>query len=233
MPVEDGGDRPGPRARTALPQWRPDLSSPFEYPNGPAWKVNIGDGDNRADANGAAGVSDGQWHTLSCSFDRDGSMRLYTDGVFSAEEDIGGIGNLDVGEGWYFGSDIDGGYSYTGAIAEVRFWHGVLDDATILDWHCSALTEAHPRVGGASRALAAHRGRWHGHRLCSKRRAHGHGRWNVVASPRIADCLRLQQHPAHRGRGRDGPGPHVRNHRPRLEPRWHFVGGRVQQRRRF
>ena len=116
----------------------------FEYPNGPAWKVNIGDGDNRADANGAAGVSDGQWHTLSCSFDRDGSMRLYTDGVFSAEEDISGIGNLDVGEGWYFGSDIDGGYSYTGAIAEVRFWHGVLDDATILDWHCSALTEAHP-----------------------------------------------------------------------------------------
>ena len=50
----------------------------FEYPNGPAWKVNIGDGDNRADANGATGVSDGQWHTLSCSFDRDGSMRLYT-----------------------------------------------------------------------------------------------------------------------------------------------------------
>ena len=89
-------------------------------------------------------VSDGQWHTLSCSFDRDGSMRLYTDGVFSAEEDISGIGNLDVGEGWYFGSDIDGGYSYTGAIAEVRLWHGVLDDATILDWHCSALTEAHP-----------------------------------------------------------------------------------------
>ncbi|MEC8635638.1 MAG: alkaline phosphatase family protein [Bacteroidota bacterium] len=116
----------------------------FEYPNGPAWKVNIGDGDDRADANGAAGVSDGQWHTLSCSFDRDGSMRLYTDGVFSAEEDISGIGNLDVGEGWYFGSDIDGGYSYTGAIAEVRFWHGVLDDATILDWHCSAITEAHP-----------------------------------------------------------------------------------------
>ena len=116
----------------------------FEYPNGPAWKVNIGDGDNRADANGAAGVSDGQWHTLSCSFDRDGSMRLYTDGVFSAEEDISGIGNLDMGEGWYFGSDIDGGYSYTGAIAEVRFWLGVLDDATILDWHCSAITEAHP-----------------------------------------------------------------------------------------
>ncbi len=116
----------------------------FEYPNGPAWKVNIGDGQNRADANGEAGVSDGQWHTLSCSFDRDGNMRLYTDGIFSTEEDISNIGNLDTGEGWFFGSDINGAYSYTGAIAEVRFWHGVLDDATILEWHCSALSEDHP-----------------------------------------------------------------------------------------
>jgi hypothetical protein len=116
----------------------------FEYPNGPAWKVNIGDGNNRADANGLSGVADGQWHTLSCSFDRDGMMRLYTDGVFSAEEDISGIGTIDVGNGWFFGSDIFGAYSYSGAIAEVRFWHGLLTEETLLDWHCSSLTAAHP-----------------------------------------------------------------------------------------
>ena len=58
----------------------------FEYPNGPAWKVNVSDGSSRADANGEAGVADGQWHTLSCSFDRDGMMRLYTDGVFNAKQ---------------------------------------------------------------------------------------------------------------------------------------------------
>jgi hypothetical protein len=119
----------------------------FEYPNGPAWKVNIADGNERADANGADGISDGQWHTLSCSFDRDGMMRLYTDGVFSSEEDISGIGAIDVGSGWFFGSDILGAYSYSGAIAEVRFWHGVLSNETISDWHCSPLDAAHPNWG--------------------------------------------------------------------------------------
>lgn len=116
----------------------------FEYPGGPAWKVNIGDGNQRADANGDAGVSDGQWHTLSCSFDRDGMMRLYTDGIFSSQEDISDIGAIDVGSGWFFGSDILGAYSYSGAIAEVRFWHGVLSDEVIFDWHCSALDADHP-----------------------------------------------------------------------------------------
>jgi hypothetical protein len=124
----------------------------FEYPGGPAWKVNIGDGNERADVNGAAGISDGQWHTLSCSFDRDGMMRLYTDGVFSNEEDISNIGAIDVGSGWFFGSDILGAYSYTGAIAEVRFWHGVLSEEEISNWHCSALDETHPAWG----ALQAH-----------------------------------------------------------------------------
>ena len=116
----------------------------FEYPNGPAWKVNIGDGSERADANGTSGIDDGQWHTLSCSFDRDGMMRLYTDGVFSAEEDISEVGNIDVGNGWHFGSDIFGAYSYTGAISEVRFWHGVLSEETISAWHCSPLDATHP-----------------------------------------------------------------------------------------
>lgn len=116
----------------------------FEYPGGPAWKVNIGDGNERADANGDGGISDDQWHTLSCSFDRDGMMRLYTDGVFSNEEDISGIGSIDVGSGWFFGSDILGEYSYSGAIAEVRFWHGALSDEAIANWHCSSLNSAHP-----------------------------------------------------------------------------------------
>jgi hypothetical protein len=116
----------------------------FEYPNGPAWKVNIGDGNERVDANGSSGVADNQWHTLSCSFDRDGMMRLYTDGVFVAEEDISSVGNIDVGSGWFFGSDILGDYNYTGAISEVRFWHNVLSDVNINTWHCSPLNASHP-----------------------------------------------------------------------------------------
>ena len=117
----------------------------FEYPSGPAWKVNIGDGSNRADANGSAGLNDGQWHTLSCSFDRDGMMRLYTDGVFDSEEYIGDVGDIDVGEGLRFGADIYDAYAYSGSIGEVRFWHGILSDSEIADWHCNSVDSVHPR----------------------------------------------------------------------------------------
>ena len=116
----------------------------FEYPDGPAWKVNLGDGSNRADASGAEGVADGQWHTLTCSFDRDGMMRLYTDGEFNAETDISSVGNLDVGGGLSFGADILGEYAMTGQLAEVRFWGKALAGETISQWHCSGLSDAHP-----------------------------------------------------------------------------------------
>jgi hypothetical protein len=71
-------------------------------------------------------------------------MRLYTDGVFSAEEDISAVGDIDVGSGWFFGSDILGAYSYTGALSEVRFWHGLLSEEAISAWHCSSLDASHP-----------------------------------------------------------------------------------------
>ncbi|MDB4787146.1 alkaline phosphatase family protein [Flavobacteriales bacterium] len=116
----------------------------FEYPNGPAWKVNVSDGSNRVDADGQAGVADGQWHTLTASFDRDGMMRLYTDGAFNAETDISSLGSLDVGGGMSFGADVLGGYAMTGQLAEVRFWGKVLEEDAISQWHCSSLSDAHP-----------------------------------------------------------------------------------------
>ena len=120
-------------------------------------------------------------------------MRLYTDGVFSAEEDIN-IGNLDVGRSWYFTRASTAGYSYTGAIAEVQFLVRRLDDATILDWHCGLLTEAHP-------AWEALQGRWQlteepaGHRLCSKRRALRVADGTLWQVPESLVISRLQQHP--------------------------------------
>ena len=48
----------------------------FKYPSGPEWKVNIGDGLSRVDINTGGTIADGQWHTLSVSFDRDGYMKM-------------------------------------------------------------------------------------------------------------------------------------------------------------
>lgn len=116
----------------------------FSYPNGPEWKVNIGDGANRVDINTGGEIADGEWHTLSVSFDRDGMMSMYEDGVFLSASDISGIGNIDTNAGLIFGADVNNGYSYSGEIAEVRVWNTLLDGTTIETWHCQALENTHP-----------------------------------------------------------------------------------------
>ena len=123
----------------------------FVYPSGPGWRVNVGDGTDRVDLDGPA-IADGEWHTLSCSFDRNGLMRMYTDGVLSDETPMSSIGNLDVG-GLFFGADALTAYGMEGTVSEVRYWGEALDGATIADWHCTALTEAHP-------AWSSLRGHW-------------------------------------------------------------------------
>ena len=124
----------------------------FVYPSGPGWKLNVGDGSSRVDLEGPA-IADGEWHTLSCTFDRDGVARIYTDGVFSEEQDISGLGSLDVDGRLFFGADAVSGYGMDGAVAEVRYWNAVLSAAEIADWHCSELTDFHP-------SIAALRGYW-------------------------------------------------------------------------
>ena len=60
------------------------------------------------------------------AFDRDGVARIYTDGVFSEEQDISGLGSLDVDGRLFFGADAVSGYGMDGAVAEVRYWNAVL-----------------------------------------------------------------------------------------------------------
>jgi hypothetical protein len=116
----------------------------FGFSSGPEWKVNIGDGTNRVDINTGGEIADNEWTTLSVSFDRDGMMRMYEDGVFVDEADISGIGDIDTDGGLVFGVDILGDYDYLGAIAEVRVWNAVLGNAAIADYSCTGVDLVHP-----------------------------------------------------------------------------------------
>ncbi len=115
----------------------------FKYPAGPEWKVNIGDGSNRADINTGGQIADGEWHTLSVTFDRDGEMVMYEDGIVVDSANISGIGNINVGEGLFFGNDLSGSYPYEGALAEIRVWDAVLSATEIQAWQCSSITSEH------------------------------------------------------------------------------------------
>lgn len=116
----------------------------FKFSSGPEWKVNIGDGSNRTDINTGGSIADGEWHTLSVSFDRDGMMKMYEDGTFIDQKSISSIGDITNGENLYFGADIDQEYAYNGSIAEVRIWDKVLSDQNIMDYACDTIDSNHP-----------------------------------------------------------------------------------------
>ena len=116
----------------------------FKFASGPEWKVNIGDGSNRTDINTGGSIADGEWHTLSVSFDRDGQMKMYEDGTFLTQASISNIGDITNGANLMFGADIDIGYDYNGSIAEVRIWNEVLSNQEIQDYACDTVDSNHP-----------------------------------------------------------------------------------------
>ena len=115
------------------------------YPSGPQWKVNIGDGNNRADIAGG-NIDDDQWHHLAVSFDRDGLMTAYQDGIYIGQADISNIGNIDAGLQLVIGQDGTLNYPnfFQGMISEVRIWNMALEEDIILEWMCSQVDNSHP-----------------------------------------------------------------------------------------
>ena len=116
----------------------------FKLPSGPEWKVNIGDGVNRADINTGGLIANNQWHTLSVSFDRDGYMKMYQNGQLLDSADISSIGDITTNAGLFFGTDINQNFDFMGSIAEVRVWNSVINNQHIQSWYCSELTNNHP-----------------------------------------------------------------------------------------
>ncbi|MBT6745230.1 MAG: DUF4983 domain-containing protein [Flavobacteriales bacterium] len=115
----------------------------FKYPAGPEWKVNIGDGTNRADINTGGLIADNQWHTLSVSFDRDGYMKMYEDGLLLDSANISSIGDITTNADLFFGTDINQNFDFTGSIAEVRVWNTLINEQTIQNWHCNHIDSNH------------------------------------------------------------------------------------------
>ena len=116
----------------------------FKFPAGPQWKVNIGDGANRVDINTGGEIANDRWYTLGVSFDRDGLMKMYQDGALIDSADISHIGDITTGEGLFIGTDVNGAFAFSGAIAELRIWDTVLEQEVIGDWYCARPNQSHP-----------------------------------------------------------------------------------------
>lgn len=110
--------------------------------NGGPWKVNIGDGDDRVDLEGGE-IDDGEWHTLSATFDRDGMLTIYEDGQAVNSTSMATIDNVYTGFPISMGQDAENDYAYTGSIAEVRVFQGLVAPVDIDQWHCMPLDGSH------------------------------------------------------------------------------------------
>lgn len=104
---------------------------------GDAWRVAISDGNgNKADAS-TDGVpfNDGDWHLLAVTFDRDGNMSMYQDGIEVASDDMSAVGSILNDYFIHIGQDGTGTYGvpFVGDIAESKIYDYVLTPAEVAE----------------------------------------------------------------------------------------------------
>jgi hypothetical protein len=113
--------------------------------SGGNWKFNIGDGVDRIDLNGLP-ISDGQWHHLAVTCDRDGEVRIFQDGLLLRSAAMTTIGDVATALQLCIGQDgtTTYGTSLTGTVSDVRIWNVALPINTISSWSGKALNGGHP-----------------------------------------------------------------------------------------
>lgn len=97
---------------------------------GNKWTALIADGSSKENIWVENNVNDGEWHYLTATYDRDGSMVIYEDGIEWGTRDISGIGNSISNLPIRLAQDGTGGYNPT--------FEGIIADAKVFDYVLSA-----------------------------------------------------------------------------------------------
>lgn len=100
---------------------------------GEKWKLNLGDGaSGRKDLTGGV-INDGVWHHLAATFDRDGDVVIYQDGVEMGRTDLSSTGDMTSGFPIRLAQDGTAGYGkvYEGMTGEPIIFDYVLSDGEI------------------------------------------------------------------------------------------------------
>ena len=65
---------------------------------GDDWRVAVSDGDGQKADHDTDNIpfNDGNWHFLLATFDRDGDMTMYQDGVQVGSDNMADVGSLDL-----------------------------------------------------------------------------------------------------------------------------------------
>ncbi len=96
---------------------------------GEKWKLNLGDGaSGRRDLTGGV-INDGIWHHLAATFDRDGDVVIYQDGIEVGRTDMSATGDMNSGYPIRLAQDGTAGYGqvYGGMTGEPMIFDYVLN----------------------------------------------------------------------------------------------------------
>lgn len=113
--------------------------------SGQTFKMNIGDGINRIDLVGGK-MELNTWKHIAVSFDRDGLVTMYEDGVPVTFAKMNTIGNIDSGLPFTINQDGTNTYSPTLAASyrDIRVWKSALPNEVIVNWANQDITASHP-----------------------------------------------------------------------------------------
>lgn len=96
--------------------------------------VNISNGTTSIELSSQKGVSDGEWHFLLATFDRDGMLRFYFDGMEDATPvDISGIGNIDSTRDFNLCASGFNSRHTRGSFRDLMIWRRVLSATEVAE----------------------------------------------------------------------------------------------------
>ena len=94
----------------------------------------VDDGPNKVDEASASTtvVADGNWHHVAITANRDDVESVYVDGVLEVAVSMVHVGNIDVTDSLFIGTNDVGVGQYIGVLDEVKIFSGVLDENEIM-----------------------------------------------------------------------------------------------------
>ncbi|MBL1221530.1 alkaline phosphatase family protein [Chryseobacterium sp. L7] len=113
--------------------------------SGQTFKLNIGDGTNRIDLVGGK-VETNKWKHIAVTFDRDGLVTLYEDGVPVTFAKMNTIGNINSGLPLTINQDGTNTYgeNLAASYKDIRIWKSALPNSVIVNWANQDITSSHP-----------------------------------------------------------------------------------------
>lgn len=112
---------------------------------GNTYKINIGDGTNRIDLVGEK-LEINKWKHIAVTFDRDGLVTLYEDGLPIVFEKMNTIGNIDSVLPFTINQDGTNvyGLNLAASYKDIRVWKSALPYNVLANWVNKDITSAHP-----------------------------------------------------------------------------------------